>query len=96
MPFDSETLMVISSISRICRSNLSEVVIGVELYACIHRRFIGECAYVYMSVCIYTAFLKHTHVRYMVWATREYKNETSHGMWYEKKKEWSGMPQKGA
>ena len=63
MSFDSKTLVVISSISRICRSNLSEVVIGVELYACIHRRFIGDCAYAYMSACIYTAFLKHTHTR---------------------------------
>ena len=53
---DSETPVVISSISRICWLSLSDVLIGVELRACVHR---VECAYVFVSVCVCTVFLKN-------------------------------------
>jgi hypothetical protein len=35
VPVDSDTSMVTSSISRICRLSLSEVLIGVRLHACL-------------------------------------------------------------
>ena len=47
--------VVTSSISRICRLSLSEVLIGVGLRACIHR---DECACVFVSVCVCSVFLK--------------------------------------
>jgi len=47
--------VVTSSISRICRLSLSEVLRGVGLRACIHK---DECVCVFMSVCVYTVFLK--------------------------------------
>ena len=50
---DSRAPVATSSISRICRLSLSEVLIGVGLRACIHR---DECARVFVSVC--TVFLK--------------------------------------
>ena len=46
VPVDSGAPMVTSSISRICRLSLSEVLIGVGLRACIHR---DECACVFVS-----------------------------------------------
>ena len=52
---DSETFVVTSSISRICRLNLSEVLIGVGLRACIYS---DECACVFVSVWVCTVFLK--------------------------------------
>ena len=52
---DSGAPVVTSSISRICRLSLSEILIGVGLRACIHR---DECACVFVSVCICTVFLK--------------------------------------
>ena len=55
VPVDSGTPVVTSSISRICRLSLSEVLIGVGLRACIHR---DECACVFVSVCVCTVFLK--------------------------------------
>ena len=55
VPVDSEAPTVTSSISRICRLSLSEVLIGVGLRACIHR---NECACVFVSVCVCTVFLK--------------------------------------
>ena len=45
---DSEALVVISSISRICRLSLSEVIIGVGLRACIHRVSVRA----FVSVCV--------------------------------------------
>ena len=42
--FDSETLVVTSSISMMCRLSLSGMLIGVELRVCIHR---SEC----VSIC---------------------------------------------
>ena len=53
VPVDSGAPVVTSSISRICRLSFSEVLIGVELRACIHR---DECVFVFVSVC--TVFLK--------------------------------------
>ena len=53
VPVDSGVPVVTSSISRICRLSLSEVLIGVGLRACIHR---DECARVFVSVS--TVFLK--------------------------------------
>ena len=55
VPVDSGAPVVTSSISRICRLSLSEVLIGVGLRACIHR---VECACVFVSVCVCTMFLK--------------------------------------
>ena len=52
---DSGAPMVTSSISKICRLSLSEVLIGVGLRVCIHR---DECACVFLSVCVCTVFLK--------------------------------------
>jgi hypothetical protein len=48
---DSEAPVVTSSISRICQLSLLEMLIGVELHACVRR---GKCAYVYVSICICT------------------------------------------
>ena len=53
---DSGAPVVTSSISRICRLSLSEVLIEVRLRACIHR---DECACVFVSVCVCTVFLKN-------------------------------------
>ena len=50
MPVDSETLVVTSSISRICRLSLSEVHIGLVLRACIHT---GECGCVCERLRLY-------------------------------------------
>ena len=47
--------LVNSSMSRICRLGLLEMLIEVGLYACIHR---DECAYVFVSVCVCTMFLE--------------------------------------
>ena len=55
VPVDSEALVVTSSISRICRLSLSEVLIGVGLRTCIHR---DECACMFVSVCVCIVFLK--------------------------------------
>ena len=55
VPVDSGAPMVTSSISRICRLSLSEVLIGVGLRACIHR---DECACVFVSICVFNVFLK--------------------------------------
>jgi hypothetical protein len=55
VPVNSKAPMVTLSISRICRLSLSEVLIGVGLCACIHG---DECAYVFVSVCVCTVFLK--------------------------------------
>ena len=52
---DSEAPVVTSSISRICRLSLSEVLIEVGLRACIYK---DECAYVFVNVCVCTVFLK--------------------------------------
>ena len=49
VPVDSGAPVVTSSISRICRLSLSEVLIEVGLCACIYR---DDCA------CVCTAFLK--------------------------------------
>ena len=53
VPVDSEAPVVTLSILRICRLSLSEVLIGVELRACIHR---DECARVFVSICVCTVF----------------------------------------
>ena len=50
VPVDSEAPVVTSSISRICRLSLSEVLIVIELRACIHR---GECACVCERLRLY-------------------------------------------
>ena len=55
VPVDSGAPMVTSSISRICRLSLSEVLIGVGLRACIHK---DECACVFVNACVCTVFLK--------------------------------------
>ena len=47
VPVDSEAPVVISSISRICRLSLSDVLIGVGLHACIHR---GVSVYAFVSI----------------------------------------------
>ena len=52
---DSGAPVVTSSISKICRLSLSEVLIGVELRVCIHR---DECACVFVSICVCNVFLK--------------------------------------
>ena len=50
VPVYSGAPVVPSSISRICRFSLSEVLIGIGLRACIYR---NECAYVSeMHACI--------------------------------------------
>ena len=67
VPVDSGAPVVTSPISRICRLSLSEVLIGVELHACIHR---DECAYVFVSVCVYTVFLKK-HICLIVHCLRD-------------------------
>ncbi|KAF8760449.1 hypothetical protein HU200_010160 [Digitaria exilis] len=51
VPVGSEAPVVTSSIWRICRPSLSEVLIGVGLRAYVCR---GKCAFVYMSVCVCT------------------------------------------
>lgn len=51
IPFNSETLVMVSPISRICRFNLSEALIKVGLCACIHK---SE----YMSIFVCTIFRK--------------------------------------
>lgn len=56
VPINSEALVVILSISRICRLRISEVLIEVGLRMCIYR---GERACVYVSVCVCTVFLKN-------------------------------------
>ena len=52
---DSGASVMTSSISKICRLSLSEMLIGVGLRACIHS---DECACVFVSVCVCTVFLK--------------------------------------
>jgi hypothetical protein len=61
VPADSGAHVVTSSISRICRLSLSEVLIGVGLRACIHR---DECACVFVSACVYCVSQKKL---YGVW-----------------------------
>ncbi|CAO2046149.1 unnamed protein product [Urochloa humidicola] len=51
VPVDSEAPVVTSSISRICRLSLSNVLIEVGLRACVRR---GECAHVFVSVYVCT------------------------------------------
>ena len=58
VPVDSEAPVVTSSILRICRLSLSEVLIGIGLCARIHR---DECAYVFVSVCVCTVFFKKNY-----------------------------------
>ena len=55
IPVDSEVTVVTSSISKICRLSLSEVLIEVGLRVCIYR---DECACVFVSACVCTVFLK--------------------------------------
>jgi len=55
VPVDSRAPMVTSSILRICRLCLSEVLIEVGLRACIHR---DECVCMFMSNWVCTVFLK--------------------------------------
>ena len=52
---DSGAYVVTSSISKICRLRLLNVLIGVGLCVCIYR---DECACVFVSVCVCTVFLK--------------------------------------
>ena len=59
VPVDSGAPVVTSSISRICRLSLSEVLIRVGLRTCIHR---DECACVFVSVCVCTVFLNKKKV----------------------------------
>jgi hypothetical protein len=69
IPFDSEVLVMTSSISRIYQLNLLEVFIEVGLRAYFPR---GECAYVFVSVCVYTMFLKKTYISITgEWKTRQ-------------------------
>ena len=55
VPVDREASVVTSSISKICRLRLLNVLIEVGLRVCIYR---DECAYVFVSVCVCTVFLK--------------------------------------
>ena len=61
VPINSGAPVVTSSISRICRLSLSEVLIGVGLRACIHR---DECACVFVSVCVCTFLEKKREYYY--------------------------------
>jgi hypothetical protein len=55
VPIDSEAPMVTLSILRICQLILLEVIIGVELRACIQK---GECACVYERPHLYRVWQK--------------------------------------
>jgi hypothetical protein len=51
--------LVTSSILRVCQLNLSKVLVGVKLRACIHQ---DECTCVYMSFYICTLFKKNIRI----------------------------------
>ena len=52
VPVDSGAHVVTSSILRICRLSLSEMLIGVGLRVCIHR---DESACVFVNVCVFVS-----------------------------------------
>ena len=52
---DSGAPVVTSSISKICRLSLSEVLVGIGLRACTYK---DECACVFVNVCVCAVFLK--------------------------------------
>jgi hypothetical protein len=62
VPIDSEAPVMISSISRICRLSLSEVLIEAGLLVRIHM---GECACVLIHYCRMSFIFDICHVHYV-------------------------------
>ena len=62
VPVDSGAPVMTSSISKICRLSLSEVLIGVGLRVCIHR---GECACVCECLRLYCVSKKNLIFSYL-------------------------------